>query len=171
MSKETNDIPQDENGQEEKPPHKWGALTRWGHGQAQPSSESKRAGWLKKKRNRDLIQIILGMKYVGTGGKFAQQMKEYFGLTPEQVEELSNEAAMVFRMVGQAIEKGDTASANLILERGYGKPKEVIDLTDEEGNKPIINITVVNSISGENPPPIKESENEDIQTGDNNIIP
>lgn len=169
---------------------KWGAKTRWGHGQPVPQAtpEQKRAGWAKRKRNQELARLILGQKFIGqvleldpkTGlpkrddnnnlilidSPFKQRLKHYFGFSDDQMSELSNEAAILLRMVGEAAERGDVAAAQAIMDRAYGKPKEYLKIEDEDGNKPIFQINVVSALpSGEDMPQIQTSENE-IQQGD-----
>jgi hypothetical protein len=188
-------IPQEEPKQEEKPENpvppestsvgkpweNWGKTQRWGYGQPQPSPEAKKAGWAKKKRNRELAQLVLGMKFVGsvhlldpkTGepikddngnyilvpSEFKEKLGRYHGLSAEQIENLDIETAMMLRMVGQAIEKGDNAAAQIVLERAYGKPKEFIELSKDNDDRPVINITVMQG-NPDTTPDIKESENE-----------
>jgi len=170
--------PQDDSQQLIKPWANWGKNTRWGEGQPVPTTEQKKAGWAKRKRNQALARLVLGMKFVGIVQKtdkngnpvfdkdgnpemvdsiFKQRLATYFGMSPEQIEATDNEMALMLRQVGQAIELGDQAAANLILNRAYGTPQPHIDVTDEEGQRPVINITVVEQLEF----PIIEIEQED----------
>lgn len=83
----------------------------------------------------------------------------YFGLNESQLGELTNEAAMMLRMIGQAVEQGDTTAAQTLMDRAYGKPKEFIQINEGDDDKPIIQINIVNS----NHLQIKENE---LQIGD-----
>lgn len=136
----------------------------------QPSNESKKKGWLKKNRNNKLARLILSKTFRGKvvnakgqiiDSKFKKVLKEFFGLNEEELEEMSNEAAMMFRMVGQAIVEGDQTAAAAILERAYGKPKELtpFDEDDAEEQKPTI---VINIVQQADLPPIKEDETDNI---------
>jgi hypothetical protein len=141
---------------------------------SQPSPDAKRAGQLRRSRNRKLAQLILNRSFVGKfttktkrgdyvieDTKFRNVLKEYFGLSEEELTEMSNEAAIMFRMVGSAIADGDTQAAAMMLERAYGKPKEMTPFDDPENNddnnKPQI---VIQIIQQSELPPIKEDENE-----------
>jgi hypothetical protein len=146
----------------------------------QPSNESKKAGWARSKRNRKLAQLILNRQFVGmisiktkTGdyqlqdSKFRKVLKEFFGLSENEMNDMSNEAAIMLRMVGQAITLGDTNAAAMMLERAYGKPKELTPFDDpeaEEDGKPNIVIQIVDPSSL---PKIKTDEDESDVTGEN----
>jgi len=169
-------------GAEEKPltgdPRKdiviYGESTRFGK-QHQPSPEAKRKGWLKKNRNRKLAQLILSKAFRGkvlnskgeiVDTKFKSVLKEFFGLDEDEMADMTNEAAIMFRMVGQAVTEGDTAAAAHLLERAYGKPKELTpfddpDAEDDSGNKPQF---VIQIIQQADVPQIKEEEIDDEPT-------
>lgn len=161
-----------------KPWANWGANTRWGHGQPAPTSEQKKAGWARKKRNRELAQMVLGMKFVGQiyqtdakgnpildkdgnpklmDSEFKRRLASYFGLSKEQIDsdDMTNEMALMLRQLGQAIENGDTTSAQMVLERAYGKPKEFIELSRGEEEQPMLNINVVNVLPDSNNQPVE----------------
>lgn len=137
----------------------------------QPSPEAKSKGKLKAKRNRKLAQLILSRTFIGkitdksgalVDSKFRKTLKDYFGLEGEDMEELSNEAAIMMRLIGNATENGDAQSAAILLERAYGKPKEMTPFDDPEmeeadGSKPQI---VIQIIQQSDLPPIKENEDE-----------
>lgn len=164
MSEETTQNPQDNEEAKKRKNGNWGLTTRWGHGQEQPSSESKKAGWAKRRRNRELAQYLLGLQFVGKEG-YKESVAKYFGLSLEEVSEMSNEAMIMLKQIGLAIERGDQEAARQLMERAYGKPKEYLKLTDGEDDKPVININVVHL--SDNHIPIKENENdEEIQQGD-----
>lgn len=142
----------------------------------QPSSEAKKAGWARKLRNRKLAQMLLNKTFVGRVAvqtksgqwtledtKFRKVLKDFFGLNDEEMKEMSNEAAIMLRMIGQAISEGDVQAGSAILERAYGKPKDMTpfddpEAEDEEGNKPQIVIQIVQSVDL---PPIKEDESDE----------
>lgn len=192
-SSQENSLENSENQNSEKPKEpnvsdkkwaKWGLTTRWGYGQTPPTAEQKRAGWAKRKRNQAKAQMVLARSFIGNvyqvdekgnpilgpDGKpvlvpseFKEKLGRYFGLTMEEIEEMDMETAMMLRLVGQAIEKGDNQAAQLMLERAYGKPKEFVEFSEEEGNRPQINITVVTGLP-ETTPEILEIE-EDLNYG------
>jgi hypothetical protein len=181
----TDEKPQEDSAKNDlpKPWAKWGATKRFGDGQSQPSAEAKKAGWAKRRRNMELARLMLGMKFVGQvvdlnadgspkkdakgniiliDSPFKQKLIRYFGLNEDQMSELSNEAAIMLRMIGQAIEQGDMSGAQAILDRAYGKPKEYISLKDDDGDRPVINVTVVAKLPDDiDMPEISESENPD----------
>lgn len=153
---------------------KWGELTRWSKDN-QPTGKAKSDGIKRAKRNRELAQLLLGMKFVGlvnvrdpkTGevvgqeqSPFKQMLGAYFGLAPDAIDEMTIETAIQLRLIGEAIEKGDKQAAELMMHTAYGRPKEYIELTDEDGNRPEINITVVNALPGKDgiAPEIAENE-------------
>lgn len=153
----------------DKVEHKWGVTKQFGKpGQPQPSPEAKKAGWAKRKRNQELARTLLGMKFVGQdnsriGKLFRDKLSTYFGLTAQQIEELDNEAAMMLRLIGSAVEDGDNDAAREIMDRAYGKPTQFIDMSTEDEQRPMINIQVINSLpSGTQMPEIKTDENEII---------
>lgn len=141
----------------------------------QPSSDAKKAGWARKLRNRKLAQMLLNKSFVGRVAvqtksgqwvledtKFRKVLKDFFGLDEREMKDMSNEAAIMLRMIGQAISEGDVQAGSAILERAYGKPKEMTpfddpETGDEEGDKPQIVIQIVQSVDL---PPIKENEDE-----------
>lgn len=137
----------------------------------QPSNDAKKAGWARKLRNRKLAQMLLNRKFVGkvmegnviVDSKFKKLVRNYFHLSDEEMDDMSNEAALMMRMIGQAIENGDTQAAAAMLERAYGKPKELSPFEDPENEdevdqKPTIVIQVVQSIDL---PEIKNREDGD----------
>lgn len=154
----------------EKPVHKWGANRRFGGpNQPQPSSESKKAGWARRKKNQELARQVLAMKFIGQdntriGRLFKDKMKTYFGLSPQQIEELDNEAAIMLRLIGSAIEDGDNDAAREIMDRAYGKATQYVEMKDEDEDRPQLNIQVINVLpSNDQMPNIETSENESIQ--------
>jgi len=163
--------PQDVNNYQIQPlnfdeKHPWGANRRFGTGQPQPSNEAKKAGWAKKKRNQELARTLLGMKFVGQdnsriGRLFKEKLDKYFGLTPEQIEAMDNEAAVLLRLIGSAIEDGDNDAAREIMDRAYGKPSQHIDMTTEDEDRPMLNIQIINVLpNGNSMPEIKTDESE-----------
>ena len=150
------------------PKKHWGETTYFGSGQGQPSSEAKKKGWAKRKRNQELARTLLGLKFVGQdnsrlGKLFKDKLKTYFGLTAEQIEELDNESAIQLRLIGSAIEDGDNEAAREIMDRAYGKAVQHIDMGNPEDEKPMFQITVMNVLpDGNKMPEIKTDENEII---------
>lgn len=171
----------DENGKEHSKNYRpnWGMTSRFGSGQKQPSSEAKKAGHAKRKRNRELALALLGSKFIGQvqalnekgmpiidengnpvliDSMFKEHAIKYFGLTAERVENMTNEEAMMLRQIGQAIEKGDVLAGSKLFELAYGPPKLPSPLDDVD-NKPVINITVISGTTADEPMPIAEDEN------------
>lgn len=109
----------------------------------QPSSESKKAGWLKKKRNKELAQYLLGRAWRKNkqGDDFTKQMFEFFDISPEEADELTYEAVIMLKQIAQAIKLGDNTSAQIMFERAFGKPMQTISI-DDDGTPPQINITI-----------------------------
>lgn len=137
-------------------------LMPWRQGQT-PSVESKKAGWAKRRRNRELFQFILDQKFHGEGmlEGFKKSLKQYFNIDDDEIKDLTNEAVIILKMVGMAIERGDMTAAQTLFDRAYGKPKEFNPMTDGEEGKPIINITVVDNAAD-----IKEVEDDNLQSND-----
>jgi hypothetical protein len=123
-------------------PWDWGAVTRFSKDN-QPSSEVRKAGWDRKRRNQELYRFLLGKTYVGKSEQFREQMQQYFGLSDEEMEGITNEAVIVLKQIGRAIELGDTQAAEILMQRAFGKPKDHLMLGDGETDRPIININVI----------------------------
>lgn len=144
----------------------WGFRTQWGNGQPQPSSEAKKAGWAKRKKNQELARTLLGLKFVGQddsrmGRLFRDRLKTYFGMSAEEIEKIDNESAIMLRLIGSAVEDGDNEAAREIMDRAYGKPTQHIDMNPDEDGKTIFQINVVNVLpDGKQMPEIKTDENE-----------
>lgn len=93
----------------------------------QPSPESKKAGWAKKKSGQELAKAILELKFYGkTKSQIGKQAAEYFGV-PE--EEITIEQIMIFRQAEKAIQEGDTQAFKVVLDRAHGAPKQEIENT------------------------------------------
>jgi hypothetical protein len=127
----------------------------------QPSSEAKKAGWLRKKRNKELAQYILGRSWKENrmNKDMHAQMKEFFGLGDDELEELTYEAVIMMKQVAMAIKNGDNTAAQQLFERAFGKPMQTIGITDD-GTPPQINITI-QQVTGVTP--IAENES-DVDT-------
>ena len=130
-------------------------VNAWAKGGAnQPDPEAKRRGHLKKKMGRELLKTILAMDFKGMGPEFKIKLGEYYGLDPE---EITNEGALVLSQLITAIQKGDTFAFNAIMDRAYGKPKELIEF--QPNNNPQFVVEMLNGNSNE-VPPIATSEDE-----------
>lgn len=157
----------------------WGLRTRFGSGQAQPSNEAKRAGWERVKKGKKLAQYLLGLQFVGEvanldeDGKVRSKLKKYFGLTTAEAKDMSNEAAIMLRQIGSAIEGGDNNAAMAILERAYGKTPPVSNLEvemEDENMKPQLHIEVVyNGVGPGDTPAVEENEIEATDQDGNKI--
>lgn len=92
-----------------------------GKGRAQPTSEQKRAGWLKKKRGAELVKAALELTFCKTeaGKEKRKQLSEFFGI-PES--KLTYELALILGQTKKAILEEDTRAATYVHERGFGKP-------------------------------------------------
>lgn len=125
----------------------------------QPSSEAKKKGWLKKKRNRELVQYLLSRPWKKSrmNKDLDESMKEFFNISDEEAEELTYEAVMYLKQMAMAIKHGDNTAAAMLYERAFGKPVQTIDFGGSD-TPPAINITV-----GDSPdvPPIADTDNED----------
>lgn len=118
----------------------------------QPDPENKRKGWLKKKKGRDLVKAILEMDFHDPDVRM--KTAAYFNI-PE--EEITVEAMMHFVQIAKAINKNDTFAYGVIVERAYGKPKDVGP--DEDVGAPAIVIQPV--VTMQEAPPISEQESEE----------
>lgn len=148
--------------------HHWGLRTQFGTGQAQPSSESKKKGWAKRRRNQELARTLLGLKFIGQdstrmGKLFRDKLRTYFGMSAEQIEELDLESAVLLRLIGSAIEDGDNDAAREIMDRAYGKSTQFVDLKSDDEDRPVLNVQVINVLpNNDKMPDIKTDENEII---------
>ena len=96
----------------------------------QPTSEEKRQGWAKKKRGRELIEHILNLTFKGhPKSEIRKQMAEYFGVPESQI---TIEQVMLFRQAEKAIQKGDTAAFNAIMD-SYTPKLARTELTGKDG--------------------------------------
>lgn len=114
----------------------------------QPSSEAKKAGWLKKKRNKELAQYLLNRAWRKRPkeDQFTKEMFEYFDITEDEAEELTHEAVIMLKQIAMAQKNGDNTAASQMFERAFGKPLQTIQL-DDDGTPPQINI-IVQQVSG-----------------------
>ncbi len=135
-----------------------GVLTRFS-ADSQPSGENKGKGRLKKYRGRDLLKTILAMDFKGMGPEFKNKLADYYGL---DAEEITNEGALILSQLITAIQKGDTFAFNAIMDRAYGKPKELMEF--RAPNNPTFQIEIANGTSDAGPA-IAESEDEVGATG------
>lgn len=131
-----------------------GVLTRF-TAENQPSGEAKAKGYLKKRVGRELLRTILAMDFKGMGPAFKQQLGEYYGLDPE---EITNEGALVLSQLITAIQKGDTFAFNAIMDRAYGKPKELRE--SAASNNPQFTVEISSGNGATDSPSIATSEDE-----------
>lgn len=100
----------------------------------QPSSESKKRGWDKRKKSKELAEAILSLKFVGAkDSKLKQMMAEMFGVKEK---DLTVEMMMLFRQTEKAIQKGDTFAFMAVMDRVYGKAKQHTDITTKDKELP-----------------------------------
>jgi hypothetical protein len=98
----------------------------------QPSSESKKKGWAKKKAGSDLAKALLGLKYNGpANSKLKAEIAAAFGVKEDAI---TVEMMMTLRQVEKSIAKNDTYAFNAIMDRAHGKPKQQMDITPVGNN-------------------------------------
>ena len=149
----------------------------------QPDGARKGAGMWKKKKGRQLLEMLLALPFDGGDvpidpknpnslhipNPIKRRASEYFQM-PEAM--ITVEMIMSMKQIAVAIQKDDTAAFNSIWEKAYGKPKELVE--EKEVPIPVININVIAASS--DIPEIKTKEDEDTKvdmpdrtTGDSNI--
>jgi len=128
-------------------------LTAWSKDN-QPSGESKSRGWLKNKRARELYRFALGLDFVGND-LVRDECAKFFGVPAE---ELTNEAMIMFKNIHQALQ-GDLQAAQMLMDRAYGKPKEIIEAHVNNNPQFIVETTAIGS-DNVSAPPIATSEDE-----------
>jgi hypothetical protein len=88
----------------------------------QPTSEAKKAGWLKKKRSYELVKAVLDLSFKGKKNTvIKKQAALYFGVSEDDI---TMEVMLIFKQVEKAIQKADTPAFNAVMDRAFGKPKE-----------------------------------------------
>ena len=93
----------------------------------QPSSESKKSGWARRKHGAELVRLILDRKYIGKqDGVLRKAVAEYFQVDEK---EITVEQIMIFRQAEKAIAESDTAAFKAVIERAFGAPKQETELT------------------------------------------
>lgn len=103
----------------------------FGHGKDQPSPESKKAGWAKRKLAIGIAKALMERGFVGeAGGKLKAAAARYLDL-PE--EEVTVELMLHFRQIEKAIKKSDTQAYNAFMNRAYGLPKQKMEHSGEDG--------------------------------------
>lgn len=90
----------------------------------QPSPEAKRRGWMKRLKNRELMQFILEKEYLGNL-EFRARCADYFQVPPEDI---TNEAMLMFMQIERGIHKQDTNAFDKVMERAYGKAQAPADI-------------------------------------------
>lgn len=99
----------------------------------QPSNEAKKAGWAKRKKLTELLEISTGVKFDGSLKDYRGMAAQFFDIDTSEV---TVKMMMEFRQIEKAILKGDTFAYTAVMDRAYGKPK-----TAEEDQKSLtINI-------------------------------
>lgn len=95
----------------------------------QPSSESKKAGWAKKKSGRDLVIAFFETPFSATTPAAKSKLQKFanaYGLQPEEV---TVELMAIHAQVEKAVLNGDTYAFRNLMDRAYGLPKQVITTT------------------------------------------
>src|SRR6056297_238445 len=88
----------------------------------QPSTESKKKGWQKKRLLKDLADILLQGNKLNEFKLLANDLG--IDLTDD---EMTLEVAMSLKQAEKAIEKGDTSAYNSVMDRLKGRPMQEID--------------------------------------------
>jgi hypothetical protein len=97
----------------------------------QPPADVKKGGWARKNLLKNLAKAMLEQDFVGAeGSQLKAAAAQYMGLP---VEEITNELMMHFRQLEKAIQKADTGAYNAFMDRAYGKPKQAVEHTGEDG--------------------------------------
>lgn len=107
----------------------------------QPSSESKSAGWTRKRLLRDLLQLTIDGEQPD-----AKIVKAFIaGYLGKKEKELSDnltlEQCMDLRLIEKAIKEGDTSAYTAIKDRVYGKPNLQINANVSLANVNLRNFT------------------------------
>lgn len=109
----------------------------------QPDPEKIKAASFKRKRGRELIKAILELPFAGDDPAVRLNAAIYFGCTPDVI---TVEMMMVFKQIMRAVQSGDSYAHELIMQRAYGKPKDVPS-DDENKSVPVINIQPIQTIA------------------------
>jgi hypothetical protein len=121
----------------------------------QPNLEGRLRGWMKRRKGKELVRLILEQDYQANE-EIKQEAARLFGVEPE---EITNEVMMIFCQIHNSINNKDTAAFANLMDRAYGKPKEVPE--SPPINNPTFSIQISHGNStGDAVPPIAESEDE-----------
>jgi hypothetical protein len=121
----------------------------------QPSFEGRIKGWMKRRKGKELVRLILEQDYQANE-EIKAEAARLFGVEPE---EITNEVMMIFCQIHNSINNKDTAAFANLMDRAYGKPKEVPE--SPAINNPTFSIQISHGNStGDAVPPIAESEDE-----------
>lgn len=128
-------------------------LTRF-NSDYQPHSAGRVKGWMKRRKGKELVRLILEQDYQANE-EIRAEAARLFGVEPE---EITNEAMMIFCQVHNAIVTKDTAAFANLMDRAYGKPKE--DIQVRTGSNPQFIVEIANPNDANGFPPIATGEDE-----------
>lgn len=106
----------------------------------QPTGKQKSEGWLKKKLLKDMLGLSTSANFQGSKTDYRKLTAEYLGI---QEKEVTIKMVMEFRQIEKAILKGDTSSFNSIMDRAFGRPKQALEHTGQDGKE--ITLRIVRS--------------------------
>ena len=96
-------------------------------------TEAKKKAWAKKKLLKDLLGIVTSGKLGNSTQDYRKLASDFFGIKEDKVDV---KMIMDFRQIEKAILKGDTLAYQAVMDRAYGKPKQVSEISGIDG-KPI----------------------------------
>lgn len=118
----------------------------FGEAQRQPSDESKRQGWAKKKFKRELIKEFLNTKFTfPKNSKIAKELIAAFG---EDVTECDAGTIATLRQIQNVIDFGNPIAFEKLMNQAYGQPKQEIEHSGEIQGASINNIIIENPNQG-----------------------
>lgn len=90
----------------------------------QPSSESKKAGWAKRKTAKEVVKAVTELKFIGAeNSEILKKAAKYYGIPQKEITVLM---MMVFRQIEKSIQSADTGAFNSVMDRGFGRPEQPI---------------------------------------------
>lgn len=97
----------------------------------QPTTEQRKEGWRRKRRGAELARAVLDLYFRGKeNSKLKKEAAEYFDVP---IDDISVEAMMLFKQVQRAMERGDTAAFNAVMDRAFGKAKQPTEISVTKG--------------------------------------
>jgi hypothetical protein len=112
-----------------KSPGKGGIVPPGGAGfdvSGQPSPESKKLGWAKRKSGRDLIQAFMESRFIGTTPKMKSKVRQFAEAYGLAIEDVSVELMAIYAQVEKAVNSGDSYAFKILMDRLHGYPKHTL---------------------------------------------